>query len=270
MKIRGPLSFVLAGLLVLLFTAQAWAAPIRWHGSWGVAPTTATYTEHVDGRMFLLHKASRTYPRPLVVMLHGLNQTAAQAEQETALDAFSDIQGFTVAYPQALPGKTGIPAWNAGGCCDNQTANDLQFIKDVVTATEHLTPIDPKRVYVWGFSNGGMMALREICQTNGVFAAAASQSGPYLGSTCNRPIWRHLHGDPDLIVPPHGGIGTFPSYNWADYSFPDSTQEPARFGGFVSFQLVPGGSHQWLVPSNNSSGIDSTSDFWDHTSLFSL
>lgn len=271
----------LLALASLVLGAAACVPPAT--GPWGITGTghastkrqqVRTVTEtFLDGRSFLLRLggvSGRQVPRPLVVMLHGLNQSAAEIEQDTGLDAFADAHNFVVAYPQALPGATGLASWNAGGCCDNQSADDLQFLQDVVHYTEQLTPIDPARVYVWGFSNGGMMALDAICNTSGVFAAAASQSGPYLGQTCNRPIWRHLQGDPDDIVPAHGGVGTFPSYDWAHYCFPDSTQEPARFGGFVSFQLVPGATHKWLTPSNNSSGIDTTSDFWEHTSGFSL
>ncbi|WP_243063488.1 alpha/beta hydrolase fold domain-containing protein [Humibacter sp. RRB41] len=67
---------------------------------------------------------------------------------------------------------------------------------------EARTKIDPKRVYVTGFSNGAMMAYRLGCETD-LFAAIAPIAGD-VESGCNHPAaindvlaaWRLLHTGP--------------------------------------------------------------------------
>ena len=61
------------------------------------------------------------------------------------------------------PLVAGRRAWNAGICCAFALRNDVGYLVDVVNASSQAVPVDATRVYVVGFSNGGMMALRAIC-----------------------------------------------------------------------------------------------------------
>ena len=71
-------------------------------------------------------------------------------------------------------------AWNAGTCCRHDSANDVGYLVDLVHYVSTLTPVDLHRVYIWGFSNGGMMAWRAVCQTRNVFAGAGVMAGALL------------------------------------------------------------------------------------------
>ena len=64
--------------------------------------------------------------------------------------------------------------------------------------------------------------------------AAGTVAGPYLGTTCARPIWLPLHGAKDPIVPFHGGQPPGSAYlgvakDWCLCTFPNSAVEQRRF-----------------------------------------
>lgn len=141
-------------------------------------------------------------------------------------------------------------AWNAGPCCGGASGDDVAYLRRVVAAVEGRIPVDRSRVYVLGLSNGGMMATRAICDAPDLFAAAGTVAGPYLGQQCARPVWLHLHGGSDPIVPYTGGRSPgVPSLgiakDWCRCAFPSSQTEAARLHGYVSVTYVPAGLHTW-------------------------
>jgi poly(3-hydroxybutyrate) depolymerase len=167
-------------------------------------------------RTYLLHAPACAAPcaqRPLVLVLHGLGETAAQAEALTNFDHYADTDGFVVAYPQALATNLDKSAWNAGTasgptqCCAAATADDVTWLAGLPRAISRRVPIDLRRVYLAGFSNGAMMAWTEACERPNVFAAAEVVSGALL-VPCNKTVVHVLDAhDPtnDCIVPYHGG-----------------------------------------------------------------
>ncbi len=169
----------------------------------------------------------------------------------------------------------GTRAWNAGRCCALPLRNDVAYLVDVVHAVAGSVPIDATRVYVVGFSNGGMMALHAVCSAPGVFAAAGSVSGPFLGTRCARPIWRHIAAAPDPVVPPAGGIPPgVPALgvvrDWCGCTFPATTTETARFGPFVSVLVSPTGGHSWPTPDSTNWSFDPERDLWNYVSRFHI
>ncbi len=173
------------------------------------------------------------------------------------------------------PLVAGTRAWNAGICCAVPLRNDVGYLVDVVHAVQASVPVDATRVYVVGFSNGGMMALRAICSAPQVFAAAGSVSGPFLGTSCAKPIWRHIAAAPDPIVPPAGGIAPgAPSLgvvrDWCGCTWPATTTERARFGPFVSVYISPTGGHSWPTPTSSNWSFDPERDLWGYVSRFHL
>ncbi len=126
-------------------------------------------------------------------------------ELSSGLSTFADSHGFVVAYGQ---GDGNL--WNAGDCCGGDKADDLSYLRAVVTTTEHLVRVDPTRVYVIGMSNGGMMAYRAECEEPGLFAAAGNVAGALLADVpCSHTIVHvyDIHGTADTTVPLDGGIG---------------------------------------------------------------
>jgi polyhydroxybutyrate depolymerase len=146
---------------------------------------------------------------PLLIMLHGGGGSAKSAISVTQLGKRAKSFGVDVIFPEGS--SLGQPArWNTGlstgSALDN--VNDIGFLDKIVQV--HATSSRP--VFIAGLSNGGMMALRQICQGSsrfaGAFVVAASTSETIL-KTCNakasQPI-ALVHGKLDSIVPYSGGV----------------------------------------------------------------
>lgn len=211
------------------------------------------------GRKFLLHAPrSAGAPRPLVIILHGLLQTPGVVENATAATSFSDSHNFTLVYPYGR-GR----AWNAGTCCRNDTANDVGFMVDLVRYVAALTPVDLHRVYIWGFSNGGMMAWRAVCQTKNVFAGAGVVAGALL-VRCRVPVHVvDLHGTADTTVPFLGGYSPY-----TRTILPDSLDEARKLVAGSSLQrvLIKKLGHRW--PSQRFGSMDPLAVLWNGLSRF--
>jgi poly(3-hydroxybutyrate) depolymerase len=205
------------------------------------------------GRPFYLHsrQTGRT-PQPLVLLLHGLYQRPATVEEATGAASFSDSRGFTLVYPVGMH-----EAWNAGGCCGHDQANDVGYLVDLVHYVATLTPVDLHRVYIWGFSNGGMMAWRAVCQTSDVFAGAGVVAGALL-VPCHQAVHVvDLHGARDHTVPYLGG------FSWYTHTvFPDSATERSRLarGSTLQVILLPKLGHQW--PPLSAGSVDALDVLW--------
>jgi polyhydroxybutyrate depolymerase len=109
-------------------------------------------------RSYILHlpvnmSAGEEYP--LIIALHPLGSTAAAFETSTQFSAKADQEGFIVAYPQGIDNS-----WNAGGCCDpaaSEGVNDFEFISALIDTLSANHPVNTEKVFITGFSNGGIM-----------------------------------------------------------------------------------------------------------------
>jgi polyhydroxybutyrate depolymerase len=147
--------------------------------------------------------------RDAVVVLHGAAGTSQRIRSLTTFRQEAARRGM----PAIFPDGTGDPeryygyTWNAGGCCGvarQRQADDLAFLEALAVTVRRRLCLD--NVLVAGHSNGGMMALRWICEGSGV-DAAFSASGPLVVPECRGParpvmVW---HGTADEVVPFHGG-----------------------------------------------------------------
>ncbi|GAC1609846.1 MAG: PHB depolymerase family esterase [Mycobacteriales bacterium] len=192
-------------LALLALAAVAVMAPPASAGG-GISVTVATpYAGQL--RTFNLYVAPRvpaSTPVPLLIVLHGLYLDPASSEAASGLDSVGDNQDVAVAYPAGIGSS-----WNAGTCCgpaQRDGIDDVGFLVHVVNLIGQIRPIDLDRVYVAGFSNGGMMALRAVCDRPDVFAAAVSVSGT-LQTPCvgRQPVNAMLiHGLRDSTIRYYG------------------------------------------------------------------
>jgi polyhydroxybutyrate depolymerase len=70
--------------------------------------------------------------------------------------------------------------WNAGACCGlpiTRHINDVGFLLRVIADIAARTPVNLRRVYMTGISNGGMMAYTMAAEASGHIAAISSVSG---------------------------------------------------------------------------------------------
>jgi polyhydroxybutyrate depolymerase len=121
-------------------------------------------------RCYLLHVPARYDPAqslPLVVVLHGLASNGETIQKVTGWDETADRESLIVVYPDG----TFYPLrWNANSNM-NLVVDDVQFLRELVAQISMMVSVDPKRVYVNGFSNGATMSIVMGCQAADMVAA---------------------------------------------------------------------------------------------------
>ena len=152
-------------------------------------------------------------PRPLLIMIHGAGGNAARAEEATGFTDAVATNDMLVAYPNGTAANTveGELAWNAGACCGLARADnvdDVAFIVAMISDIQSKYTVDPERIYLAGYSNGGMLSYRLACERADLFAGIAVVSGALNYTPCepSRPLSVLIvHGTADATVPYLGG-----------------------------------------------------------------
>lgn len=169
-----------------------------------------------EARSYILHvpeNARPDKPLPVLVMLHGAGGDAERARLASGFDDYADADQFIVVYPNGtqaadIPGEF---SWNAGACCgapQRAKVDDVAFIAAVLDEVAAQHPVDPSRVYLTGFSNGGMLSYRLSCELGERFAGIAVVGGALNISVCAAPVPMSVlivHGISDQTVPYDGG-----------------------------------------------------------------
>lgn len=235
---------------------------------------------------------------PLLICLHGLGDNMNNFKS-IQMDAIADTANFIVLTPQAQSSFLGT-AWNSGagmsGMQLNENVDDAGFLIALIDSTATIYNIDPRRVYLTGFSMGAFMCHRMACEHNDRITAIASVSGT-IGSAiqCNplRPVpVVHFHGTADEMVAYAGNqygmdvdalLNCWVSANACDQTpivteLPDIaddglTVEHFLFdngtsGSNVEHYKVIGGTHTWIYRPVND--IDYTALIWNFLSKQSL
>jgi polyhydroxybutyrate depolymerase len=259
-------------------------------------PGTGLHTIDVGSltRDYLLHVPQRRpmtssgtlLPYSLIIVLHGSSGSGQDIRATTNMDSVSEANRLVVAYPNGVAGAGGLfpTDWNAGTCCGaagRENIDDVAFIKAVIAEVSASLPMDKRRVYVAGFSDGGRMAYRLACELSSQIAAIGVVSGSLREEECapsNPVAVIAIHGTDDQIVPYDEDPDTSPAAPMigAAANMPPSLQfwvseDGCTSGGTtsysshvdlttfssctadVSFYAVKGGTHSWPVMTDASS-----------------
>jgi len=155
------------------------------------------YTIQVDAtpREFILYVPSgynASTPTPVVVMIHGSNQSGAVMYENTGWVAKAEAENFIVAFPTGwkypLIGENGLhEKWNTPGTATEvepgtELKDDVKFIRTMIEDLKVTFNVDNKRIFVSGFSNGGGFVItRLIPEMNDVFAAFSNAGSGLIG-----------------------------------------------------------------------------------------
>ena len=148
---------------------------------------------------------------PLVLVLHGGGGNGANAEKMTGFTEKAVREKFIVVYPEGTGRLGKLLTWNAGHCCGyamEKKADDVGFINALLDKLVADYPVDPKRVYVTGLSNGGMMTHRLGIELSHRIAAIAPVVAALFGDEQmpSRPVSAvMINGMLDKSVPHLGG-----------------------------------------------------------------
>ena len=143
----------------------------------------------------------------LVFVLHGGTQSPESAERMSGMSRKADKENFIVVYPR---GTGLLPTWNSGNCCGyafREKVNDVGFLRALLEKVEHDYSVDPKRIFMTGISNGGMMSYRAACEMADQIAAIAPVEGAQnLNCRPSAPVSVLVfHGTADRLVAFDGG-----------------------------------------------------------------
>ncbi|GJF34729.1 poly(3-hydroxyalkanoate) depolymerase [Kitasatospora sp. NE20-6] len=120
---------------------------------------------------------------PLVLTLHGSQNTGQGQLTYTGITRTADTHGFIVAAPEgAVPGGSGY-IWNVPQVTPTGTRDDIAYLSQVIDTLTGTLCADPARVYATGYSGGGRMASALACAIPGRLAAVA----PVAGLRAGRP-----------------------------------------------------------------------------------
>jgi polyhydroxybutyrate depolymerase len=216
---RRRLLHLAAGLPFVSRTARAQADPTRPPRAEIARVTTLTVTIGDQARAALLHIPS-TFDRrrkyPLVLGYHGGLRNAKAYVEQSQLFAKGEQAGFIVACPQGTPmfRMGNFRMWNSGPEYAQVLRNvdDVAFTRALIARIAVQYPIDSKRIYITGFSNGAQMAYRLAVELADKVAAIAPMIGARLAGNLRptRPVpILHIHGTADDYYPIDGGRGLY-------------------------------------------------------------
>ena len=229
--------------------------------------------ESVSGRDIHVYAPSNLAPKsPLLISCHGMDQDPNYQQSNTHWEAVADTAGFVVVYPR---GGTGMSTWDISG--DKDTKWVVQIIEQMVKEYD----IDQKRVYLSGFSMGGMFTYHAMSKIADKIAAFAPTSGTNVmgASKAMRPVpIIHPHGTSDDVLnysQVEGFIKNYrdqfhcPSQAEVQNNYPNSenratmyTWGPCDEGVYIKHLKLEGRGHS---PSKAD-----VSDIWNFVKQYSL
>lgn len=162
----------------------------------GISQASGTFTRHTDQALEYWVYAPSSYDGsqsyPLVVYLHGCNQTAPDVAVGTRWNHVAEANNVLVLYPSQRSGFIApLTTGNQTRCWNFQSPGDITRsngeAKLIADATLHVAShwnVDADRIFISGASAGGAMVPVMAASYPDIYAAAAVLAGcPYAACT---------------------------------------------------------------------------------------
>jgi poly(hydroxyalkanoate) depolymerase family esterase len=215
-----------------------------------------------EERTFANPAGSRTYklfipsgfngqPLPLVVMLHGCDQSPDDFAAGTRMNALAEEQTFLVAYPAQTLSANLSKCWNWHNAAEQRRDfGEPSLIAGITRRIMQDFPVQPGRVYVAGLSAGGAAAAVMGSAYPDLFAAVGVHSGLACGAASD--VFSAFAAMRQGGTPPRGGgASVVPTIVF--HGDCDTTVHPAN-GGHVIVQSKAGSTLRSTVSCGQGAG----------------
>lgn len=142
-------------------------------------PLTGRLVNHLAYALYLPAAATSTARLPLVVMLHGCQQTAESFAAGTRICRLADRAGFAVLLPEQAKTAHAHRCWHWH---ESPAHSEAPAVASLVAATVEAHRFDHERVYLAGISAGAGLAAVLAIHYPTLFAAVGLHSGPVFGA----------------------------------------------------------------------------------------
>ena len=164
------------------------AAPVAgsWQKSYFSAPGAAA-TASARRMLYWLYLPSgasktRDAPLPLVVMLHGCQQTATDLATSTRMNQLAERKGFAVLYPQQSAASDAHRCWHWYKRAVQHGQGEVRLIAELIAQVQQRHGLDASRTYVAGISAGAALATIVALRHPALIAAVGLHSAPVFGT----------------------------------------------------------------------------------------
>lgn len=158
-------------------------------GSWKLAYFSATGPHLASSGKRMLYwlylpsaASAAAAPLPLVVMLHGCQQTAPDFATATRMNQLAERKGFAVLYPQQSAVRDTHRCWHWYQRTIQQGQGDVRVIADMIRQVQQRHGLNASRTYVAGLSAGAGLASILALRHPELIAAVGLHSAPVFGA----------------------------------------------------------------------------------------
>ena len=211
MRTPGTLA-TLATLFAMVHCPTAAAAPAEREIL--VGDVTRSYLIHVPETW------DRVRPIPVLFVFHGAGSDSESMVRATGFDAMSEETNVLVVYPRA---PTRVKRYEVDPPAGRESA-DVLFVDALLERLRGRFPVDSRRIFATGFSNGAAFCYRLAAERPQVFAAIAPVAGYLPSLERTAPVvpvpLLHVHGTADGRVAAQtlSGDAASPVATWARWN----------------------------------------------------
>jgi len=280
---------------VLLLAAQGAVAAVTPHEN--VLAFRKTFLDQGVARHVVYlrpRQVASSAPPPVFFVLPYRNGSGDDMADLTRAGRLVRDYGAWVIIPEAFTGL-----WNYKMLLGALTTpNDLKFLDRIIDEAVSSYGLDPRRLYMGGYSGGAMMTMRYVCERPGRIAAAAFVGAQVIRTLAGKcatgspPAMIFINGTDDPVGPYEGDITLMSSVESAAYwarangcpATPTRSEVPDRAddgmqtlldryegcasGKAVHLYTVVNGGHAWPGALDFTPSLGATTQDFDATTTF--
>lgn len=166
-----------------------------------------TLTHAETERNFLLYQPANydeNKAYSLLLALHPASTTADQMADMNGFESLADSNDVVMVFPNAIGAR-----WNSSGSGD---VDDLGFLTALLDRIIAEYAIDESRIFVLGYSSGGLMTLKLRCELSDRLAGIISYAAPITFTMADNCLSANpvasftIHGTADEVFPYNGQV----------------------------------------------------------------